>query len=334
MMRQLLRLTLMGVLALSASSASAEETFSLVPEIHGAIRPRWELDTKTGEGRFAVRWARITLDGWVSPHIGYFVQPDFCDQGTFRVLDAYAKIKPNKNLLICAGQFPVPIGTEITQTPHTYIFANRSFIAKQVCNYRRAGVKASYSFTSLLPVTLEAGVYNAHGGPGKPMEWSKDYAGSGKVTLKAGDFKIFGGIMDAKPGQTRIMYYDGGLGYEKGGWRARAEYMNEHYVGSNRKDANTWVAWGDYGQDAKLGIFNRWSVQARYDGMTRQWSGFEGEADNPARQRLTLGGTLSYRYKAVHADLILDYEKSWYHKDAIIQEGEGDKLVLELAVKF
>lgn len=326
--------SLLAAICLPAFGAKAEDKVSLMPEIHGALRPRYELDTKTGDGRFAVRWARFVVEGMLSPHFGYFVQTDFCDQGTIRVLDAFAKIKPAKNLMITAGQFPVPIGTEITMSPHTYIFANRSFIAKQVCNYRKQGVKAAYTFPFATPLTLEASIYNAHGGPGQPMKWSKHYAGSGKATLKAGDFEIFGGVMDARPDAARIMYYDGGVNFQNANWRARAEYINEHYVASPRKDANTWVVWGDYGHDAKLGIFNRWSVQARYDGMTRQWSGMEGEEDNPARQRLTVGGTLSYRYKWVHADLILDYEKSWYHHDVLIPEGQGDKVVMELVVKF
>ena len=110
--------------------------------------------------------------------------------------------------------------------------------------------------------------------------------------------------------------------------------MNEHYVDSFHKDAHSWVAWGDYGRNAKLGIFNHWSLQMRYDGMSRQWNGVEGTADNEGRHRLTFGGTLSYRYKKVFADVMLDYEQYFYQHGYTATEGQGNKLVVELAVRF
>ena len=140
--------------------------------------------------------------------------------------------------------------------------------------------------------------------------------------------------MDIKPDQTRIMLYDLGVTWKHGCWRAAAEYMNEHYVDHRHKDAHSWVAWGDYGRNARLGIFNRWSVQARYDGMSRHWDGTEGKADNEARHRFTLGGTLTYRYKKVFADLILNYEKYLYNHHFTPASGQGDKVVAEIAVRF
>ena len=68
--------------------------------------------------------------------------------------------------------------------------------------------------------------------------------------------------------------------------------------------------------------------------MNRQWNGVEGTPDNEGRHRLTFGGTLSYRYKKVFADLMLDYEQYFYQHGYTPAEGQGNKLVVELAVRF
>lgn len=317
----------------SPEPAEGAEKISYVPEFHGAVRPRWELDTETGNSRFEVRWARFTAEGKVAPKIGYFFQVDLCDQGVFKFHDAYAKMEVAKGLEIQAGQFRMPFGREPFMAPQNYVFANRSFMGKQMCNYRKVGAKLTYAVPTQLPLTIEAAVGNA-GGVSNHNTWSKSYMGCGRVTLKAGDFNICGGVMDILPDVTRIMLYDLGTTWNHGDWRGGVEFMNEHYVNSEHKDAQSWVLWGDYGRPAKLGIFNRWSVQARYDGMTRQWNGMEGNADNAARNRITVGGTLSYKYKKVFADLMLDYEQYFFHHGYTPNEGQGNKLVVEMAVRF
>lgn len=313
--------------------AEGADRISYVPEFHGAVRPRWEIDTETGKSRFEVRWARFTAEGRVAPKIGYFLQVDLCDQGVFKFHDAYVKMGVAKGLEIQAGQFRMPFGREPFMAPQNYVFANRSFMGKQMCNYRKVGAKLTYTVPVSLPLTVEAAVGNA-GGVANHNVWSKSYMGCGRVTLEAGDFNICGGVMDILPDETRIMLYDMGTTWKRGDWRGGLEYMNEHYVSCSHKDAHSWVLWGDYGRAAKLGIFNHWSLQARYDGMTRQWNGVEGTPDNEFRQRLTFGGTLSYRYKKVFADLMLDYEQYFYRHGYTPAEGQGNKIVLELAVRF
>ncbi len=53
-----------------------------------------------------------------------------------------------------------------------------------------------------------------------------------------------------------------------------------------------------------------------------------------ARNRITVGGTLSYNYKAIHCDLRLDYEKYFYHHDAVVPVGGGDKICAEMVIRF
>lgn len=313
--------------------AEESEKINYIPEFHGAVRPRWEIDTETGNSRFEVRWARFTAEGKISPKIGYFFQVDLCDQGVFKFHDAYANMELAKGLEIQAGQFRMPFGREPFMAPQNYVFANRSFMGKQMCNYRKVGAKLTYKVPISLHLTIEAAAGNA-GGVANHNIWGKSYMGCGRITLQAGDFNICGGVMDILPDATRIMLYDIGTTWKNGDWRGGIEYMNEHYVNSYHKDAHSWVVWGDYGKPVKLGIFNRWSVQARYDGMTRQWNGVTGDSDNEGRHRATIGGTLTYKYKKVFADVMLDYEQYFYRHGYIPTDGQGNKLILELAVRF
>lgn len=303
------------------------------PEIHGAVRPRWEMDTETGKSRFEVRWARLTAEGKVAPKIGYFLQVDLCDQGVFKVHDAYVKMGVAKGLEVQAGQFRMPFGREPFMAPQNYVFANRSFMGKQMCNYRKVGAKLTYSVPTRLPITLEAAIGNA-GLTSNHNTWSKDYMGCGRITMELGDFSLFGGMMNILPEKVRINLYDIGARWESGDWRAAGEYMIEHYNHTSRANAHSWTLWGDYGRPAKIGIFNRWSLQARYDGLSCQWNGIESSEDAAPRQRITLGGTLTYRYKKVFADLMLDYENYFYKKGYRPRSGEGNKIVAEIAVRF
>ena len=141
------------------TSAPTEPKFSYIPTFHGAIRPRWEIDTRTGDQRFQVRNARFSIEGKVMPQIGYFVQLDLCDQGKIKILDAYGKFDLVKGLTLQAGQFRMPFGVEPFRAPANYYFANRSFMAKQVMNYRAVGAKLSYTLPKT-PLTLEAGAFN------------------------------------------------------------------------------------------------------------------------------------------------------------------------------
>ena len=98
----------------------------LTPELHGVIRPRWEMDTKGGENRFQLRNARLSVNGRLAPEIDYYFQADFCDRGKIMFLDGWGRIAITPALKLQAGQFRIPFGTDCFRGPGNYIFANRS----------------------------------------------------------------------------------------------------------------------------------------------------------------------------------------------------------------
>ena len=68
------------------------------PEIHGTIRGKYEYQTETSESRFEVRNARFSVSGNVHPIVAYKAEIDLSDEGSIKMLDAYARVFPVKDL--------------------------------------------------------------------------------------------------------------------------------------------------------------------------------------------------------------------------------------------
>ena len=84
------------------------ETKDYLPEIHGTIRTKFEYQTEMAASRFEVRNARISITGNVLPIVAYKAEIDLSDEGQIKMLDAYARLFPIKDLTVTAGQMRVP----------------------------------------------------------------------------------------------------------------------------------------------------------------------------------------------------------------------------------
>ena len=80
----------MAMLPAGAAAADADSVSRYIPEVHATLRTRYEVATESGEARFQVRNARVNMNGDVTDFLGYFLRADFCDRGSFKMLDAYA----------------------------------------------------------------------------------------------------------------------------------------------------------------------------------------------------------------------------------------------------
>lgn len=156
------------------------ETKDYLPEIHGTIRTKFEYQTEMAASRFEVRNARISITGNVLPIVAYKAEIDLSDEGQIKMLDAYARLFPVKDLTVTAGQMRVPFTIDAHRSPHQQYFANRSFIAKQVGNVRDVGVTLGYKLGTEIPVTLEGGLYNGSGLTNQ-KEWHKEVNYSAKA---------------------------------------------------------------------------------------------------------------------------------------------------------
>lgn len=308
------------------------------PHFHGALRTRYELATGShadGAERFQVRNARLIMDGNLAPSIYYFVQTDLCDRGKMKILDAYGRIGLFEGFTLQGGQFRVPFGT--IKAPTNYTFSNRSFIGKHINNVRGTGAKIAYTRRAL---TLEAAGFNPTSIADHDL-WVHSLAYAGKAILKLPEgVTLMAGVQTLVPDSIRINSVGGSATWTSGRWTVEGEYMNKHYTHRKHKAAHAWNLQADYRMPIKAGVFNRLSFQGRWDGLTDHSSGTRNKegllvTDDPARQRLTAGSTLTYAAGAVRYDLRLSYEKYFYrHHTAPPSLNVADKLCAELVIRF
>lgn len=308
------------------------------PKFHATLRTRAELSTLTGEYRFQVRNARAVLSGNAGSSVSYFINTDLCDAGKMKILDAWAKLKIAKGLYVQGGQFRMCFGVDPFVAPHQYYFSNRSFIGKQMCNYRRVGVKLDYNIPTL-PLTLEAGIFNPtsiadHNG------WNKRLDAAGRLLFTPGPWIFSTGVMTLSPHGRRANLTGLCIGYNPGSFIIEAEYMLKHYTRSPLRDAHAYQIFASKTFPVKWGMFNTFAIHGRFDGLTDH-SNSELDDNNqqyisdPARNRITAGVTLGYfKTKNLFADLRLDYEKYFYHSSTHVTATMGDKAVVELILRF
>ncbi|MDE5608678.1 MAG: OprO/OprP family phosphate-selective porin [Muribaculaceae bacterium] len=324
--------------AISAEADTPESGIKkYLPRVRGAVRARWENDFDISRSRFQLRNARIMLDGQIAPTIDYFLQADLCDCGTMKFLDGWARIEIFKGFKIQAGQFRVPFGVDPFRAPGNYIFSNRSFIGKQVCNIRAVGGKLMYSLPRV-PLTFEGGLFNPTS-IFDQMGWVGSYAYAGRAIFKPGNWHMEVGILSMRPAGVRVNLFDAACGWFSSRWDVAAEYMFEHYTNDSHRPTHAYVLWGDYKLPVKVGVFNQLSFQGRFDGMTAHSNAKnidEGRlpTDDPSRNRVTVGATLSYMRGNLGLDIRADYEKYFYHSGTEIPAGAGDRLVIELVFRF
>ncbi len=322
----------------AASLSYAEEKIDYTPHIHGTVRTRFELATESGKYRFQVRNARVSLDGKIAPMIDYYVNADMCDRGSIKILDVWARIYATKTLGFQAGQFRMPFGVDPFRGPNTYIFANRSFIGKQVCNVRAVGVKAMYALPSV-PLSIEAGAFSPTT-IGNHSGWNNSLAFAAKATYTIDNVKIATGFQSIIPDSVRTNLVDAAVSWSSGRWFIEGEYMYKHYAARRHKACHAYMLQADYQMPIKAGIFNRLSFQGRFDGMTDHSNALRDEdglltTNDPARNRVTVGATISYiKSKNLFLHLRANYEKYFYRHDVTTTPDSGDKALIELVLRF
>ena len=205
------------------------ETKDYLPEIHGTIRTKFEYQTEMAASRFEVRNARISITGNVLPIVAYKAEIDLSDEGSIKMLDAYTRVFPVKNLNFTLGQMRVPFTIDAHRSPHQQYFANRSFIAKQVGNVRDVGFTGCYTQKEGFPFILEGGLFNGSGLTNQ-KEWHKTLNYSIKAQLLPNkNWNLTLSTQMIKPEHTRINMYDAGIYYQNRNFHVEAEYLYKMY---------------------------------------------------------------------------------------------------------
>lgn len=323
--------TLVAALCCIASYASDSTTRATVtipveymPRFHGTFRTFYEYDFTRAESRFLVRNARLAAGGKVLPIAEYFFQVDLCDRGKMTILDAFVGVQPIKGMRIVGGQSRVPFSVGASRAPADYHFANRATMCKVYGNLRAAGVKVGYK----IPKTwlyFEGGAFN-----GSAMTdhtpWNKSLTYSAKLNLTSpSGWMPQVCFMSRLPGGegVRINQVDASLTYEGSHLFFEAEYCYRHYTNKAESPSHGYNIMADYGWPVRSRLVNRWSVQARIDGITSASSGlFNKDFDDSSigidyeqQNRITIGTTASYVQQGLHCDVRLNFEHTVFPAD-------------------
>ena len=337
-MRKILVSSFFMLSTFMASTAQITIPKEYLPEVHGTIRSKYELQTTTGEQRFQVRNARISLDGKVLPVIAYKAEIDLSDEGSIKMLDAYARFIPNDTWNITMGQMRVPFTIDAHRSPHQQYFANRSFIAKQVGNVRDVGATGAFCIEKGLPLKIEGGLFNGSGLTNQ-KEWHSTLNYSAKLQIMP--FKNYNLTLSTQkihPDKVSIYMYDIGTYLDWNNWHFEVEYLYKTYANKSFKDVNAFNSFINYDLFLKKSLFKKISFLGRYDSVGDHSNGISNEEGklyitDYGRDRITGGVTLSFG-KPFQADLRINYEKYFYSDLSLAKPSEQDKLVMEIMVRF
>lgn len=319
-------------------------------KIGGTIRGKYEYQTDSvAAGRFVVRTARVNVTGSIGEFVDYKAEIDLCDEGKIKMLDAWCRLRPWRQLSFTIGQMRVPFTIDAHRSPHRQYFANRSFIAKQAGNVRDVGAMICYNFNAGFPIIVEGGLYNGSGLTEQKDFWtnSVNFSGKAQMLLPCG-LNVVLGAQKVRPDDVDIMMYDAGMTFHHRNLVVEAEYLYKHYEHGAFHPVHAFNAFANYDIAIKNCFFKKVSPLVRYDFMTDHSDGKrylvcndngEGPAgmdltvNDYSRSRLTGGVTLSV-CEPFDSDIRINYEKYFYRRGAVIKPSEHDKLVVELMVHF
>lgn len=325
------------VIILPLPLRASDSTVSWIPKIGGTLRAKYEYQTDVATSRFQVRDARVNVKGWMSSFFDYKLELNLSDKGKIRTHDLYGRVHFGNVAKITAGQFRVPISVDAARSPHLRLFANRSFVGKQIGNVFDIGVKGTFSVPSV-PLTAEFGVFNGKGSSTGDDEWQSHFLYVGHLKYEVSGLTANLSGMTTKPERVRMNLYDLTLTYESSRFMVEGEYLYKHYAGRLAAPVHSCNVMASYALPLESRYADNLRFLGRFDMMTDNSSGTadsQGQlvVDDIGRKRATVGVTLGY-YRKVAAELRVNFEKYFYGSDAEIGVSDHDKIVAELMFNF
>lgn len=313
------------------------ERVDLTPKIHGVFRGRYEGAWPNYQQRFQVRNARVSLEGKILKELDYYFRVDLCDCGSMKFLDGWARWRFSNEFAVKAGRFRVPFAVDAFRGPGSYIFANRSFLGKNMANLRQVGVQLGY-YSKKIPLTLEAGVFNSSTASNQNV-WQNEMDYAVKASYKIDNVTLSASYLSMMPNGVRMNIVDGSVSWKVNNLLLEGEYQNLHYSGNAYKDVNAWLAFASYNIPVNFNPFNVWGFHGRFDAMSDHSNGAPNAdglliTDDAARKRMTIGTSLACNLPKVKAEIIVDYEKYFFDNGVVAPIGMDNRIVAELIVKF
>ena len=332
--RCILLSALAATLSLLAQESAEKNNYQ--PSIEGTIRGKYEYNTSVDGHRFQVRNARFSVRGAVSPYARYKAEIDLSDEGLTRMLDAFVEMKVSDQLFFIVGQQKIPFSTDNLRSPHNLLFANRSFIGKQLSGLRDVGATLNYTFSGNVPIELFAGVYNGKGLYNQ-KEWRSDlsYAFRGEYSTKKWGLSL--NYNSIQPYDLRMHVFNAGVMFIYKKLYLESEIFYKHYQNDVFPYTEGVFLMASYDIPLpKMKAIESIAPRLRYDQMNNDNNGLINTqtnsytVDDIKRSRIT--GGLNFNLKKPFINEIrLNYEHYFYAQDIA---NNDNKLVIEFITKF
>lgn len=310
------------------SQESIVSTSEYLPDLDVILKVKTEYDLDNSMMRFEVRNARFGLKGKINSIMSYRIELDLSDEGKMKMLDAYVRITPLKNLDIYMGQRKIPFSTDYMRNPAENIFANRSFLAKYINDgMRDIGFYIDYKLETGIPVNILLGAVNGTGN-NNPQWIEKPNFVSRLVVGKETGFRATGNLYYGEAEyRDHLTMFGGELRYTNGKIFVESEYISRNWndtLDERFHDDGIYLhSYYNFKIDKRA--VKMISPTARWDMMGSSVLG--GEAD---AKRLTFGVNVGFDPKQFHSEIRLNYEN--YFKSSL--PIHTDKLTLEFIARF
>ncbi|HQB36827.1 MAG TPA: porin [Bacteroidales bacterium] len=214
-----------------AGQETGESRSEYSPDIDVILKTKVEYDLNRSLIRFEVRNARFGLKGKINNVMSYRAELDLSDEGKMKMLDAYVRFSPVKNLDFYLGQRKIPFSTDYMRNPAENIFANRSFLSKYINDgMRDIGFYAEYKFNMEFPLQILLGTVNGTGNNNPQWISKPNFVGR----LIAGPEKGFRAVFNLYSGETKDMeklaMIGGELRYSTGALHLESEYIRRNWT--------------------------------------------------------------------------------------------------------
>lgn len=214
-----------------AGQETGESRSEYSPDIDVILKTKVEYDLNRSLIRFEVRNARFGLKGKINNVMSYRAELDLSDEGKMKMLDAYVRFSPVKNLDFYLGQRKIPFSTDYMRNPAENIFANRSFLSKYINDgMRDIGFYAEYKFNMEFPLQILLGTVNGTGNNNPQWISKPNFVGR----LIAGPEKGFRAVFNLYSGETKDMeklaMIGGELRHSTGALHLESEYIRRNWT--------------------------------------------------------------------------------------------------------
>jgi len=321
----LLLVILPGLNYVAAQDSSAVKS-DYLPDIDAVLKVKTEYDLDNSLVRFEVRNARFGLKGKINEFMSYKIELDLSDEGKMKMLDAYVRLTPLKNLDIYMGQRKIPFSTDYMRNPAENIFANRSFLAKYINDgMRDIGFYLDYKFGNSVPVDILLGAVNGTGN-NNPQWIERPNLVSRVVFGRETGFRATGNLYYGEAeNKDNLALYGGELRYNNGNFLIESEYISRNWTDSIRIHDDGLYVHSYYNVILTDKIVKIITPTVRWDYMGDLLC--SGRID---ASRMTLGVNIGFEPKQFYSEIRLNYEN--YFKSSI--PIHTDKLTLEFIARF